>query len=89
MQQGQCVKCSSLEVYTAEGTGLHHGLTDASYLRIYKDQKWVPDVQILPLDYYVCQTCGYFEMYVHDVDRLAALTDSSNWRRVRGPAGEP
>jgi predicted nucleic-acid-binding Zn-ribbon protein len=88
MQNGHCPKCSGQEVYFSDARGIQQGITEESYLNIFKDKKWVPDVALLKMAYYVCQTCGYFETYVAELDKLAKLTDATNWHKVGGGPGQ-
>jgi hypothetical protein len=85
MYQGQCPKCSSSAVYCADKKRTQPGLTDPSYIKILTDKKWVPDVAIVEMTYYLCQDCGYFEQYALDLEKLAALDGCSNWRKVASP----
>ena len=85
MQNGICPKCSSPEVYYSAAKGGQHGLNETSYVRIFKEKKWVPDITLLEFAYYLCRGCGYFEMYAQDLEKLAALEDCSNWRKVGHP----
>jgi predicted nucleic-acid-binding Zn-ribbon protein len=82
MQNGLCPKCSSGEVYYSDATGSEHGLHDAPLVNLYKDRKWVPDISMLELAYYLCQSCGYLDMYVRDTDQLSKLGECTNWRKV-------
>jgi predicted nucleic-acid-binding Zn-ribbon protein len=87
VQNGVCPKCSSREVYHSDATGEAHGVSVARsqpYMRLYKDARWVPDVWMIELSYYVCRFCGYFETYVRDVGELSRLDACTNWRRVDG-----
>ncbi len=85
MQNGICPKCSSQEVYHSDATGETHGVSvDRSqpFVRLYKDAKWIPDVWMIELSYYVCRSCGFFETYVRDVSELSRLDACTNWRWV-------
>lgn len=85
MRNGICVKCSAKTVYFSNAKGVHNGLKTGDggpYLNIYKDNKWIPDIDFLEMSYYVCQTCGYFEMYARDLDALTKLDDCDNWKKV-------
>jgi hypothetical protein len=85
MRQGQCPKCSSSEVYCADQKGSKLGVTDPSYISIVTDKKWIPDVAIVGMVYYLCRSCGYFEQYALDMEKLTALDGCSNWRKVASP----
>ena len=85
MQNGKCVKCSSETVYHSDAKYPQSGLkTDSGYpyLAIHKENRWIPDIHHSQMVSYVCQTCGYFEMYVRDLNVLAKLDDCDNWKRV-------
>jgi hypothetical protein len=85
MKNGRCPKCGKSEVYHSDAQGIQRGLMtgDGSpYLHLFKD-KFVPDVTLLPMEYYVCRECGCFEMYVKEVGNLYKLEDSSNWHKVK------
>jgi predicted nucleic-acid-binding Zn-ribbon protein len=85
MRDGSCPKCASGEIYYSDATGQAHGISvDRSqpYVRLYKDARWVPDVWMLELSYYVCRSCGYLETYVRDARELSKLDECTNWHRV-------
>jgi hypothetical protein len=72
-------------VYFSNARDIKNGLrTDSGYavLNIYKDNKWIPDIDSSQMDSYVCQTCGYYEMFVRDLSVLAKLDDCDNWRKI-------
>lgn len=85
MQNGICPKCDSKEVYCSDASGIQHGLSinrSSPLVQIFKENKWIPDVSMLELNYYLCRSCRYFEMYVRDIDQLSKLGDCTNWRKV-------
>ena len=84
MKNGRCPKCESHEIYHSDAGGAQRGLHVESgpFLNIYKDKKFMPDIDLLEMHYYVCQQCGYFEMYVKEMNKLGKLSDSTNWHRV-------
>jgi hypothetical protein len=85
MRNGLCVKCGADTVYFSSAKGSQTGLKtgDGSpYLNIYKDNKWIPDIDYLEMNYYVCRACGYFEMFVLDVSKLIKLDDCDNWQKI-------
>jgi predicted nucleic-acid-binding Zn-ribbon protein len=85
MLNGQCPKCSSSEVYCADKRGTQQGITDPSLISIVTDKKWIPDVAMVAMAYYLCRNCGYFEQYALDLAKLTALDGCSNWRKVANP----
>ena len=82
MQNGQCLKCGSRTVFRSVGEGaqspLHTG-SGSFLINIYKDSRWVPDIDLLTLASYLCRSCGYLEMYVEDVAALEKLDTATNW----------
>ena len=85
MNHDVCAKCSAETVYCSDAKGSQNGLkTDNSepLLNIYKDNKWIPDVHFCRMIYYVCRTCGYFEMFVLDLSVLEKLDDCDNWKKI-------
>ena len=87
MQNGLCIKCNAETVYFSDANDIKSGLrTDngCPRLNIYKDNKWIPDIDSSQMNSYVCQTCGYFEMFVRDLSVLAKLEDCDNWKKIEG-----
>lgn len=84
MKNGSCVKCSAKTVYYSDEKGPMSGFKSESglYLQIYKENKWIPDIHSSQMIYYVCRTCGYFEMFVRDLDVLEKLDDCDNWKKI-------
>lgn len=85
MKNGSCVKCNAKTVYCADEKYPKNGLmTDSGYpyLKIYRENKWIPDVYSSQMTSYVCRTCGYFEMFVRDLSALEKLDDCDNWKKV-------
>jgi hypothetical protein len=85
MRNGSCIKCSAETVYFSNAMNLKNGLlTDSGYprLNIYKDNKWIPDIDSSQMNSYVCRTCGYFEMFVRDLSILTKLDDCDNWQKL-------
>jgi len=85
MQNGECPRCHTRTVYRSIATNTQGGLTtgDGSPLiRIYKENRWVPDIDLLTLTVYLCRSCGYVETYVSDLGRLEKLDDCTNWSPV-------
>jgi predicted nucleic-acid-binding Zn-ribbon protein len=85
MREGRCPKCASEQIYYSNAKGAQSGLSTDSgqpLLRIYKDNRFIPDISLLEMDYYLCRQCGYLEMYVRDISQLAKLDDCTNWQKV-------
>jgi predicted nucleic-acid-binding Zn-ribbon protein len=83
MRDGICPKCQSKNVYLADMQGLHAGVIDLPKIQLYRENKWIPDIDILHTTAYLCQNCGYFEFYVQDPSKLERLSESDNWKRVK------
>ena len=87
MKNGLCIKCGAETVYYSSAKATQNGLrTDSGYalLNIYKDNKWIPDIHTSEMDSYVCRTCGYYEMFVRDLNILTKLDDCDNWKKIEG-----
>jgi hypothetical protein len=82
MRDGICPKCQSETVYLADTHGLHAGVIDMPKIQLYRENKWIPDIEIFQTKVYLCQTCGYFEFYVLDPAKLSRLDESDNWKKV-------
>jgi hypothetical protein len=85
MRSGICPKCNSNEIYYSDAKGVQSAITTGSgslLVRLYKDNKWVPDIWLLPLECYLCKECGYFESYVMNAEELSKLDESTNWRKL-------
>ncbi len=86
MRSGTCPKCQSTEVYycPAQG-GLSTGIkADGALLFNIHTEKpglFGSSFQLLYLEYYVCQGCGYLEHYVNDLQALESLPGSVNWQK--------
>lgn len=90
MRSGTCPKCQSNEVYhnAAQG-GLDAGVKtgDGSpLLRIHTDKGGIfgSSFEMLYFENFVCQSCGYAEHYVGDLEKLKALPASANWKKHSG-----
>ena len=87
MQNGLCIKCNTKNVYHSNAKGSQSGLkTDSGspLLNIFKENRFIPDIDLLEMDYYVCQSCGYFVMFVRDLSKLAKLDNCDNWKKLEG-----
>lgn len=85
MKNGQCPKCLSAEVYVCNATGAQSGIsTDGGQplLRLYKENRFIPDITLLEMGCYVCRGCGYLELHVRNVGELAKLDNCTNWQKV-------
>lgn len=88
MRSGTCPKCQSNEVYhnPAQG-GLGSGVRagDGAPLINIQTEKgglFGTNFEMLYFDFYVCRSCGYFEQYVQDLEKLKTLSGSANWQAV-------
>lgn len=67
----------------ADMTGLHAGIVDLPKIQLYRENKWIPDIDILMSKAYLCQDCGHLEFYAQDPSKLARLGESDNWKKVK------
>ena len=74
MKDGTCPKCNSTTVYTKR-KGMSYG--DGG-VHVYISSQMVS--RAVQVDHYLCTTCGYFEAYVEDKDKLAAV--AKDWKKV-------
>ncbi len=80
MNHGVCPKCQSTEIYrglSADG----EGLTAGSYISLIELITGKTQTTLW-LNTYVCQLCGYIEMYIANQDGLAQLSQAEGWERV-------
>ena len=70
MRDGQCPKCNSKTVYSKQGG------VGSTHIHVYTGILSVP-VEILS---FVCTTCGYFENYIADENKLADV--AQKWDKV-------
>lgn len=85
MQNGICPKCDAKTIYFSNARGSQAGIYTGDgqlLLNIYKDNRFIPSIDYLEMDSYVCRTCGYLEMFVRDKEKLLKLDDCSNWHKV-------
>jgi hypothetical protein len=83
MRNGLYPNCNSEEIYLADANpaGLLTG-DGQPLLRIYQDKSFWPDVTLAELNVYLCHACGYLEMRVRELGKLAKLEGSTNWKKV-------
>ena len=82
MQDGICPKCQAKSVYMSDTHGLHSGIIDMPKIQIFRENKWIPDIDIFQSKVYLCENCGYFEFYASDTSKLSRLADSDNWKKI-------
>jgi predicted nucleic-acid-binding Zn-ribbon protein len=76
MKNGTCPKCSQNTVYSSK-KGITFASAGAMYIQNLKG------FMIMPLkEYsdYVCTSCGYFETYIDDEDKLGEI--ANQWSKV-------
>jgi hypothetical protein len=73
MRDGTCPKCNATTVHVKR-KGISFGERGVYVLTA----EWVS--KPLPLDHYICTTCGYFESYVVDKAKLDAV--AREWTKV-------
>ncbi|MDQ2809467.1 MAG: hypothetical protein M3Z04_21540 [Chloroflexota bacterium] len=76
MKDGQCPKCGAQTVYRKQQFGPAVASIPVRGGRFDGGE---------PLAYYVCTTCGHYEMYLEDAESLSYITD--HWDRVEGAGG--
>jgi predicted nucleic-acid-binding Zn-ribbon protein len=73
MRNGICPKCSAQTVHS-QTSGVFFGNSNGFHVRTAQLDRSTPFVS------FVCTTCGYFENYVADRSKLAAVAQS--WDKV-------
>ena len=79
MRKGLCPKCNSTEIYHGVQSPLHAG--DGLVHAEASDDKRHAN---LMLDAYVCNNCGYVELYVapDNMEQLSVVRHDKNWIKV-------
>ena len=77
LRSGHCPQCGSATVYT-HANGIVPGGRDREYLN--QDGYYIPTDIVS----FLCTTCGYYENYVADRQKLADI--SQKWQKVSPPA---
>jgi predicted nucleic-acid-binding Zn-ribbon protein len=72
VENGQCPKCDSSEVYGRRG-GIASSHAIFLVLGLWKQ---------LAIQTYVCTNCGYIENYTADKSYLPDIARNSKWNRV-------
>lgn len=80
MKNGKCVKCQSTEVYAAKGGAGFDNKINLQYPAgiMTNTAKWMS---------YLCLSCGYFENYIIDEDKLARIAENpakAGWSKISG-----
>jgi hypothetical protein len=75
MKDGKCPKCNATTVYSKR-KGIKFG-NGGVYVDI--SSEWISK-SVKEVDCYICISCGYFENYLVDPDRLHAIT--RDWEKV-------
>jgi predicted nucleic-acid-binding Zn-ribbon protein len=79
IQDGYCPRCDSTEIYKSAARSL---LVEQKPLVLnIEEPRWSNGDPLL-IDCYICQECGYMELYAHNPAKLAKLSSSSNWTKV-------
>jgi predicted nucleic-acid-binding Zn-ribbon protein len=73
MRNGVCPRCGSATVYSQAG-GVHVSGGERIYVPTSRIDKAVPFVS------FVCTTCGYFENYIADQNKLTEV--AQKWQKV-------
>jgi predicted nucleic-acid-binding Zn-ribbon protein len=80
MKHGCCPRCQSTKIYRASSSE-GDGLSAASY----PAQIEISGVQgpaTLWIDTFICQDCGYMELFVANRDELCKLSQADGWVKV-------
>ena len=72
MRNGRCAKCDSETVFSQPGGIFFY--TNALHVRTSSLEQGVS------FNSYICTTCGYFENYVNDPQKLVSVTQK--WQKV-------
>jgi hypothetical protein len=80
MRNGKCPKCGSEAVHSLTN-GIVPGGRDREYVQ-FEGMYSAINIQS-----FVCTTCGYYENYLADPNRLAEI--GQKWPRVPAPSGPP
>lgn len=72
MRNGQCPKCNSATVYART-----KGIYFSKEILYVETGNWITDS---PFVSFICASCGYFENYVADRDKLAEV--AKTWEKV-------
>lgn len=75
MRSGQCPKCGSYEIYSGAEIHQKEGRDGANTIPV----GGLYGVQI-PLDNFVCLSCGYVESYISDIRGLQNIR--AKWRPI-------
>lgn len=74
MKTGQCPKCNNQTVYKKTENGISYGSAKGVY--VYTSAVTMPSGS----EDYICTTCGYFERYIIDREKLDAV--AKKWDKV-------
>ena len=74
MRNGKCPKCGSDTVYS-KTDGLKYAVAKGVVF-VHTSLMTIPSSAIS----YICTTCGYFENYITDKNKLAQVAE--NWKKV-------
>ncbi len=67
MKDGLCPKCGAQTVYRRKFIWPGYGI---SSIQVKEEMS-----QTLPLDNYICTSCGYVELYLEDASAMIYITD--------------
>jgi hypothetical protein len=85
MNHGECPKCKSNQIYrgcTADG----QGLSSASYPAQIEISTLQGPVTFW-IDTFICQDCGYVEMFVANAEECSRLSQADGWEKVNCDPG--
>jgi Zn ribbon nucleic-acid-binding protein len=75
MKTGKCPKCNATTVY-CKTRGIHYG-SRGPFVTISNE---IAARSVNEVDVYICISCGYYENYLVDPDRLQAI--ARDWDKV-------
>ena len=76
MKSGQCPRCKANTIYLRK-QGIEYERSMQLGILIRTDEGGGP----IPLNNYVCTTCGYFENYIADKTKLEQI--AAQWEKVK------
>jgi hypothetical protein len=76
MKDGKCPKCNSTTVYTKR-QGIKFGSDNFFYVSISSERM---SRSVQEVDHYLCNNCGYLEIYVENKEKLEAV--AKDWNKV-------
>jgi hypothetical protein len=76
MKKGVCIKCGQKTVYKST-EGIKFSIGGGLYIENLKNTFNTP---VQDYDIYICTTCGYYETYIFETDKLKKI--ESHWEKI-------